>query len=56
MYRVGFPGWKIAARFGVDLLVKEVYGCGWMLLSACRGLEWGLLPCMKGYYRRSASV
>ena len=22
MYRVGFPGWKIAARFGVSLLVK----------------------------------
>ena len=22
MYRVGFPGWKIAARFGVPLLVK----------------------------------
>ena len=22
MYRAGFPGWKIAARFGVDLLVK----------------------------------
>jgi hypothetical protein len=22
MYRVGFPGWKIAARFGSSLLVK----------------------------------
>lgn len=22
MYRVGFPGWKIAARFGVPILVK----------------------------------
>lgn len=22
MYRVGFPGWKLAARFGVPLLVK----------------------------------
>ena len=22
MYRVGFPGWKIASRFGVPLLVK----------------------------------
>ena len=22
MYRVGFPGWKIAARIGVPLLVK----------------------------------
>ena len=22
MYRVGFPGWKIAARLGVPLLVK----------------------------------
>lgn len=22
MYRVGFPGWKIAARFGAHLLVK----------------------------------
>ena len=22
MYRVGFPGWKIAARFGVPLLVR----------------------------------
>ena len=22
MYRVGFPGWKIAARVGVSLLVK----------------------------------
>ena len=22
MYRVGFPGWKIAARFGVLLLVR----------------------------------
>jgi predicted RNase H-like HicB family nuclease len=22
MYRVGFPGWKIAARFGVPLLLR----------------------------------
>lgn len=22
MYRVGFPGWKIAARFGIPLLVR----------------------------------
>ena len=22
MYRVGFPGWKLAARFGVPLLVR----------------------------------
>ena len=22
MYRVGFPGWKIAARFGAHLLIK----------------------------------
>ncbi len=22
MYRVGFPGWKLAARFGVPLLIR----------------------------------
>jgi Domain of unknown function (DUF1902) len=22
MYRIGFPGWKLAARFGVPLLIK----------------------------------